>query len=228
MRMSLASRRRQIRRGSLPSVLYSQVRYMHLSMSGRSLTKKEVAKLVWKWYIPTLSVIGGASGCALKSNSDHNKEKAALTAAYSMSHTALTEYREATKEVVGDKKERAIRDKVAENEVESKPLAKDLVTNTGHGNTLCFDKYLGRYFRSDRDFIEKGINKFNHDLLSEGSEPINNLYDILDLEYADVGWDLGYNSDDGLLEVIFTSALVEDEPCLVMSFSNEPRFGFAK
>ena len=98
------------------------------------LTKPEVVKATWKCYIP--AAISGATSiaCIVGANTVHSKRNAAIATAYKLSEKALTEYKEATIEEVGKEKAKAIKDRVAQKQLDNNPVNDSQVIITGTQN----------------------------------------------------------------------------------------------
>lgn len=196
---------------------------------GDRLTPVETIKATWKCYIPTVVTGVASTACLIGSNSVSTRRTAALAAAYQISETALTEYREKVIETIGEKKEQTVRDKVDKSRIEKNPVSKNEVIITGRGNTLCYDSLSGRYFKSDIDKIKKAVNELNRRMTYDTYVSLNEFYDELDLAHTVLGDDLGWNLDGGLIEVDFGSHLAEgDTPCVVMSFHHAPRYDYSR
>lgn len=195
-----------------------------------SLPITEVVKTTWKCYIPAAVTCGVSVACLIGASSVNLKRNAALATAYKLSEAALSEYRDAVVETIGEKKERDIRDKVAEKRVKKNPVTKSDVIVTGNGTTLCLDSISGRYFQSSMQKIESAKNKINERMLCDNYVSLNDLYDELGMECTKIGEDLGWNIfGDGLLDISFSSQLTDDgTPCLVMDYSVEPRHNYYK
>lgn len=195
-----------------------------------SLPITEVVKTTWKCYIPAAVTCGASVACLIGASSVNLKRNAAIATAYKLSEAALAEYRDAVVETIGEKKERSIRDKVAEKRVKKNPVTKSDVIVTGNGMTLCFDAISGRYFQSSMQKIESAKNKINERMLCENYVSLNDLYEELDMECTKIGDDLGWNIfGDGLLDISFSSQLADDgTPCLVMDYSVAPRYNYYK
>lgn len=189
----------------------------------------DVVKTCWKCYVPTV-VTGAASiACIVGSHSVSARRMAALTAAYQISETALTEYQDKVKETIGEKKEQTIREKIDKDHIDQNPVVDKDVIITENGNTLCYDSFTGRYFRSDIDKIKRAVNELNRRMTYDVYVSLNEFYDELDLAHSVVGDDIGWNLDGGLIEVDFSSQLTEDdEPCLVVSFHTRPKYDYSK
>lgn len=194
------------------------------------LSPLEVVKTAWKPYVPAV-VTGIASvACLIGASSVNAKRNAALATAYKLSETALTEYREKVIETIGEKKEKTVRDKVAEERVKKNPVSKSEVIVTNNGTTLCFDPISARYFKSSIDKIKRAENELNKQMLHDisGYVSLNDFYDELGLDHTSVGDDLGWNVDR-LIDISFSSQLNDNgEPSVVLDYLVAPKYDFYK
>lgn len=193
------------------------------------LTVAEKIKACWKCYVPA-AVTGAASiACLVGASSVNLRRNAALATAYKLSETALTEYREKVIETVGEKKERLVRENIDKDHLEKNPVTNNNVIVTGNGDTLCYDSLFGRYFNSDIDKIKRAINELNRELIMDNYVSLNDFYDRLDLDHIEIGDDLGWNVDDGLIDVDFGSQLASNgRPCITLNYTIAPRYGYSK
>lgn len=193
------------------------------------LTAFETIKVAWKPYIPVVLTGGLSAACLIGANSIHTRRTAALATAYKISETALTEYREKVVETIGEKKEKAVRDKVAKEKVEKNPVSTTEVFITEKGNTLCYDAISGRYFKSDIEQIKRAVNYLNKRMLSEMYISLSEFYNEIGLAHTNISDELGWNINDGLIEVDFSSQIAEDgTPCIVIDYYIAPRYDFSK
>lgn len=193
------------------------------------LTIKEKIKTTWKCYIPAAMTCTSSVACLIGASSVNAKRIAALATAYNLSETALNEYREKVVETIGEKKEKLVRDKVAEKHVSDRPVSNTEVIMTEKGNTLCFDPISGRYFKSDMDKIKKAKNDINWRLLNDMYVSLNEFYDELGLAPTSLGDELGWVVDKGKIDIYFSSQLTDEgEPCLVMEYSIAPKYDYNK
>lgn len=191
------------------------------------LTAVETVKVAWKPYIPAAITCSLSIACILGARSMNAKRNAALATAYTLSETALREYKDKVVEALGEKKEQAIQDAVAKDRIDKKPVSSNEVIITEKGNTLCFDSISGRYFKSDIDSLKKAVNELNRQMLSDGYISLNDFYYEIGLSNTKIGDDLGWNSDRGLIDLNFSSQLAEDgTPCLVLNFSVAPKYDY--
>ena len=63
--------------------------------------------------------------------------------------------------------------------------------------------------------------------MKENMVSLNEFYTELGMECTEMGFKYGWNIDDGLIEVRFTSTITDDNKlCLVVSFARNPRLDF--
>lgn len=195
---------------------------------GEELTKVEVVKAAWKPYIPA-AVTGITSiACLIGANSVNAKRNAALATAYNLTATAFSEFKNATIETVGEKKEQIIRNKVAEEQVNKEPVNQSAIIVSGTGTTRCFDTITKRRFISDIETIRRIVNELNRRMVNgEDYISLNEFYTELGLDEVSVGDDLGWNVARGLIDVNFSAQLDTDGvPCIVIDYSIVPKRGF--
>lgn len=207
--------------------LMAELKKKHGEDTDRKEMGKEIVKNVAPVYIPA-TITGALSiACLIGASSVNSKRNAALATAYTLSETALKEYQEKVIETIGEKKEQTIRDSIAKDKIDKNPPVNTEVIITEKGNTLCYDVISGRYFRSDIDKIKKAENQLNHQLMQEMYLSLNDFYYELGLRPTKQGNEMGWNINDGLIDLHFSSQLTEnEEPCLVIDYHVAPRYGY--
>lgn len=195
---------------------------------GEALTKLEVVKVAWKPYIPAAVTGLTSTACLIGASSVNSKRNAALATAYNLSATALSEYKEKVIETIGEKKEHAIRDKVAEERIAKEPVNQSAIIVSGKGNTRCFDTITKRRFTSDIESIKSIVNELNRRMVNgEDYISLNDFYYELGLDGSSIGDELGWNVADGLIELDYSAQLDTDGiPCIVIDYAIAPKRGF--
>lgn len=192
-------------------------------------TKIEYVKACWKCYIPTVVTGAMSIACLIGASSVNIRRNAALATAYKLSETALNEYKEKVVETIGEKKEKSIKDAIDKEHIEKNPLQQNDIIITGKGDTLCYDKMFGRYFKSDIDKLKKIENELNRRMRNEDYISLNEFYYEVGLDGVIGGDIIGWNIDRGYIDLEFSSQLTMDgTPCLVVSFGNMPRYDYNK
>lgn len=189
----------------------------------------DIVRVAWKPYLPVLLVEAASVACLIGASSVSLRRNAALATAYKLSEAAYTEYRDKVTETFGEKKSKDITDKIAEDRLRSTPVNENDIFDTKTGNTLFLDPTSGRYFMSDIDRIRRAENilnkQMNHDIC--GYVSLNDFYDEIGLDHIDIGDDLGWNLDRGLIDVEFSSFITDkDRPCIVISHAVPPIYNF--
>lgn len=188
------------------------------------LTNFDKVKATWKCYIPSAIMTGISVVCIVGASSIFYKRNQALATVCVLSESALQDYRRKVIETIGEKKEQAVQDAVAKEKIEKQSLQNVDVIETGHGKTLCFDAYNGRYFKSDKEWLRRAENNVNKAIVSDGFAALNDFYYDIGLPEIKLGYDIGWSYDQGLMELIFSSQLANgDTPCLVVDFSRLPK-----
>jgi hypothetical protein len=198
-------------------------------VKGEKLTPAETVKTAWKCYIPTAVTCACSAACLIGATNISVRRHAVLTTAYELSRNALDEYKDKVVEKIGEKKEREIRDEIAQDKVNSNPVSSNSVIVTGRGKTLCCDMLFGKYFESDYESLKHIENIINHALVAGDSYySLNQYYIEVGLSPVKNGWDLGWNVSDGLVEVQISATLSDDgrTPCLAVGFNRPPEYGF--
>lgn len=192
----------------------------------------DTVKVAWKPYIPA-AITGAVSiACLIGSNSVHARRNAAIATAYKLSETALAEYKEKVVETIGEKKEKVVREKIAQDKVDKHPVSKSEVIVAGPGGVLFLEPVSMRPFTSDIESVRKAINDINYRLTTGMEEYISlsDFYDEIGLSHTsnsdDLGWNLGR---DGQIKVDFLATKTDDgRPCLMMDYQVSPRYDYHK
>ena len=197
-----------------------------------SLTPLEVVKTAWKPYIPVAVTCVASVTCLIGASSVNAKRNAALATAYELSKTALADYKEKVVETIGEKKEKTIREKVAQKKVDENPSGKSEVIITGNGDVLFLEPASMRYFKSDIESVRKIINDLNYRMTTGMEEYISlsELYDEIGLSHTVTSDDMGWNIyKDGPIDIDFPAAKTDKgEPCLMLEYNVSPRYDYSK
>ena len=88
------------------------------------LTKIDLAKTVWKFYVPTIVLTIVSAGCLIGSVNISTRRTAALATAYQVIDTNYREYKEKVAETFGETKEKKVSNDVAQDKVTKNPVKK--------------------------------------------------------------------------------------------------------
>ena len=194
------------------------------------LTPVETIKTCWKCYIPATLTTVLSAVCLIGASTVSAKRNAALATAYSISEAALREYQEKVVEVIGEKKEKAVRDAVAKDQIERDPVTKsEVVIIDSNSNTLCYEPLSGRYFKSTIDKIKKAEIKLDRQMIQEMYVSLNDFYWEIGLDETDLGDKMGWNLSKGYMDLSFSSQLADDgTPCAVIVYGIPPVYDYQR
>lgn len=197
------------------------------------LTPFETVQAVWKPYIPAVVTGTVSVACLVGASSVNLKRNAALAAAYNLSATALSEYKDKVVETIGEKKEQAIRDKIAQDKLNKAPSTEPTsIIITGNGKQMCYDPLTGTKFESSVEKIQEAINSINAMLLDNDFVSLNDFYYELGIPQSKVGHDMGWNTSLGkrasLIRVHFSSELISGTPFIVLEYDVAPKYDYDK
>lgn len=197
-------------------------------LSMPELPPVEIVKTAWKCYIPTTVTMALSIGCIVGGISINAKRNAVLATAYKISESAFTEYKNKVVEECGEEKEKNIQKKIDQDHIEQIPVPSSEVF-IGDGD-LYFEGVSGRYFRTTPGKLEAAINELNRTMVYENYVSLSEFYDLVDLRHTEVSDVLGWNLDDGLIELDPSDTMVAENgsPCSVIKFRVKPRYDFSK
>ena len=187
------------------------------------ISKKEVVKNTWKYYIPTGVGVITSGICLIASNRFSAKKITALATAYKLSENVFSEYKKEVVNSIGKEAESKINKKANEN-IKNKAVTKEIVY-TNKGDTLFYDTLSGRYFKSDTKSVEEAFNLLNHQLLRENYVSINEWYYILGLDSIEpLGEMLKWNVENDLVEFGLEGDMTNNgEPCISINYKTLPQ-----
>jgi hypothetical protein len=188
------------------------------------LSLREKFEQTWTLYIPAVGTGAMTIACIVCANRIGNRRAAAMAAAYSLSEKAFTEYKEKVVEKIGENKERAVRDELAQDRVNRAPKTEVIIS--GGGEVLCYDEYSGRYFESSMEEIKKAQNDTNYRIINDGFASLGDFYERLGLPSTKYSEEVGWNTDHPL-EITFSTTMSDDQkPCLAMDYRTVPTRGY--
>lgn len=211
--------------------IMAEVKEIHEKDTDRKAFAKDVLTKVAPVYIPAVIMGSLSIACLIGASSVNLKRNAALATAYTLSESALKDYRNKVVETLGEKKDKAVIDAVAKDKIEADPASKKEVIITGGGDTLCYDIMCKRYFKSNIEKLKKIENDLNRRMRSEDYISLNEFYNEVGLDDVAIGYEFGWNIDRGYIELEFSCQLTDDGngndiPCIVVGFRNAPDYNF--
>lgn len=179
----------------------------------------EQTKLVWRLYIP--AAVSGAVTitCIIGANRIGSKRAAAAYSLLTVSEAAFLEYKDKVVDTIGEKKEQAIRDEIAQDRINANPPSKEVMVISS-GDVLCYEMHTGRYFQCNMETLRKAQNKINQQILSQMEASLDDFYYEVGLPCTTsshmYGWDSGR-----MFELEFTTVLSpDDKACIAFDYNH--------
>lgn len=154
------------------------------------MTKKEVLRDCWKFYIPAAVVGVGTIACILGSNGLNKKTQAELMAAYVAVQQTYSAYRREVAARYGEDEEKDIHHKI-----EEMPRA-----DNGDVEHLCYEPHTNRYFHATMAQVYEAAYMLNKKFAIEGGISLEDWCEMLGLDYIPDekcrGWCIDQMVDD--------------------------------
>lgn len=199
------------------------------------LTPVETVRATWKCYAPAAIMFTASAACIIGGTSVSLRRGAAFAAAYELSKTALDEYSEQVLEEVGEKKERDIREKVAEKRAQNTPMEKNMnnIIVPNDCTTRFMAPITNQRFYSTIERVRKAVNDANFRMRNSDYVSLNDLYDFLSdasatpVEHCELGYDIGWNLDSNEIDFEYRAILDNDgAPTIVLECQLAPKYNF--
>ena len=116
-----------------------------------TLTPKETLMAIAAPAIPVVTVAGCATIASIDSINEGAKRTAEWVAMYELKDLAFREYKEKTKQIIGEKKEQKIRDEIAQDKIDQNPPQANVnvympESKDGNYKVLHYEPILGFYY----------------------------------------------------------------------------------
>lgn len=193
---------------------------------GVQIDPKEKVHLVWKEYIPAASTLLATLVFVVGANRIGARRAAGLAAAYALSERTYDAYKDKIVEKLGERKEQAFRDEIAQDRITQNPPSVNLLAYEETGSVLCCDLFTGRYLLSDMESLRRAENDINYMVMHNYYASLSDFYDRIGLERTSMSDDFGWNADK-MMELEFSHALTPSgKPCLTFNFRVAPIRGY--
>lgn len=199
------------------------------------LTKRQTAWVYVRTLWPTLAIGGASAVCIVFGNREHNKRNAALATAYYISESTLKTYQEKVIEEIGEKKEKEIQAKVAEERSKKAEFRDDVVTVIEDKGPWILDTYANppQFYRMSLEKVRRVAAEQTLNLRDYNYISVQEFYEALDVDmpenlddfgFEHLGWNTSWCSK---IEVEFDHIMREVQgevqPVAVMRFRERPR-----
>lgn len=140
-------------------------------------------------YIPATLVGVSTIACIFGAHVLNKKQQAALMSAYALLNTSYQDYKNKTKEILGEAGEKEIRTELAKDKAKEQD-----VKDEDDGKNLFYDEYSKRYFRATNETILRAEYELNKEVTTNFYATLNEYYDMIGLDRIDGGDSIGWSS----------------------------------
>lgn len=184
------------------------------------IDSKFLFQTYWKEFIPAASATALAVAAAIAANKIGSGRTAAVATAFMTTERAFSEYRDRVVQTMGDKPERAMRNELSAERIAKTP-GYNLIVVSGN-ESVCYDEYSGRYFRSTYEAIMKAQNEINYQINNFFYASLSDFYNKIGVPTTDSSDIVGWNADKQLEIRIDAIMSPESKPVLSIDFSVQP------
>lgn len=199
-------------------VMYKHAEPLREAIENKDIKKiaKEAAPIVVTTTLSTMAIIGSVH--------EGNRRYAAMSAAYTLTDAAFTEYKESAKEILG-KKESKIDQNSAEKEIRNNPVDNSTIIDTGKGKTLFYERLNGRYFYSDINYIKSTVADMNQQEFvvdKKNVVRVRAFEEALGLEPSETSNTYAWHKDYGWIDVTMTfhKSAADGTPIIALTYEN--------
>ena len=193
------------------------------------LDKTDIFKRCWKHWIPVVLTVTCTAISIITANRISAAKLATLASAYKLSEDTRKNYKNAIVDKFGPNKAKDVDELALQNKLkerEAKGIDYSGVISTGDGDTLIYDAFNDRFFRSSQGAVELGLARFSSSLTKQafGEASMEDLYSSINLSAGDVCkrlyWVVGGDNNDPRtknIEPKWSSMKLKDgNTCLVL------------
>jgi hypothetical protein len=179
---------------------------------------KRRSKLVWKLYVPPAISAVATIGCIYGVSRITTRRATAAAAAYALAEKGFEEYKDKVAEEFGVSKAGKVEDKIAQDKVDKTSGESSELVVIHQGTVLICELYTGRYFRSDREHMNRIENEINERILRDRYVTLTEFYDLIGLPETSDSDFIGWEGKE--LKLGWTTTETKDhEPCLAFRYS---------
>ena len=180
--------------------------------------RRDLLRGFWKLYIPPVAAGVATIGFIVSGNKISRSRTAAITAAYSLTERAFSEYKEKMQEKLGEKKEANVKNELAAEKIQANPVDPKVIL-VGQG-VLCCETQTMRYFLSSVETLRKARNEINARINRIGYATVAEFYDLIEQPISPYSEDFGWTIERGLMEIEISPVLMnETTPCIGFDYS---------
>lgn len=182
-------------------------------------TRREWLRENWLRYIPPVTAGALTIACIVGGTRISRSRTAAITAAYSLTERAFSEYKEKVQEKLGERKEQTLKDELAQNRVRQISTSPEIVL-VGKGSIMCIELRSGRPFLGDMELLRRAEVEINDRVIRCDYANLAEFHTEIGISQTPDAMDLGWTHGRGLLKLDISTTLSDrDIPCIAFDYN---------
>lgn len=205
--------------------------------NSESMSTGEVAKVVWKAYIPTAISATATIGCMIGANVLNRRSQATLASAYMLLDNTYRSYRRKLIGLYGEDAHNKIVEEIAVEQAEKTNIygsylltTCDMSSDDFSEPVLFYEEQSRRYFEAPIEQVLQAEYYLNRNYALRGAATLNEFYEFLGLAPTDDGDIKGWiQSDEGTMWIDFNHRRTELDDglsCYILEMPFEPILDF--
>lgn len=189
---------------------------------------KDRIKLTWKLYIPAGLTCVATAACIIGADRIGSRRAAGLAAAYSIVEKASEEYKAKVVEKIGERKEQQVRDEIIQDRI-TETWDDSIEIHGKKDGEVFYDKFSDRYVWTTQEGVRAAINELNQTIVGVGYATAADFYYLLDMPAPVWSTEIGWNSNDRLMQARFSSHLTPGgKPVNAFEFDADPTRNYTR
>jgi hypothetical protein len=173
----------------------------------------------WKRYIPPVLTGTLTIACVIGGTKISRSRTAAITAAYSLTEKAFSEYKEKVQEKIGERKEQTLKDELAQDRVRQITTSPEVIL-VGKGSVMCIELRSQRPFLGDMELIKRAEIEINDRLIRCDYASLAEFHTQIGISPTPDAGDFGWTHERGLLKLDISTVLSDrDIPCIAFDYN---------
>lgn len=182
-------------------------------------SKKQWLRDNWVRYIPPVTAGALTIACIVCGTRISRSRTAAITAAYSLTERAFSEYKEKVQEKLGERKEQTLKDELAQDRVRQISTSPEIVL-VGKGSIMCIELRSGRPFLGDMELLRRAEVEINDRVIRCDYANLAEFHTEIGISQTPDAMDLGWTHGRGLLKLDISTTLSDrDIPCIAFDYN---------
>lgn len=184
----------------------------------------DTIRTVWPYVTPSLVFITGGIACIIGGDQININRGSAAMAAYMMSESALRSYRDTTRELVGEKKEKDIHEATAKkmyyDDLKNGHIT--VISNGAEDDYWMYDHLTKQKIKSSVQKIMTAVNNLNYKIVHGETVTVYEYCLEMREEPVEMGTNFGWVSDrNGLIELFNPTAYVTENGTPVIDIMHQ-------